>query len=183
MMLIVCSCAVLHAGQKIIFQGMTATYSGDGTMTLANPFADYMYTLLISGTTNSSGNIGTLTIKPKMANVRNDVFIDTIKSALPLNVNITFPPGKTKTCYLRNLYINGPSKTIKVIGGDLGASDAEDGRVIVSGELGTLQVGGKKFNVPGTTLTEWWGGNIWSDITVYGPSKKIYTSGGDLYYD
>ncbi len=183
LLLMGCSCAALYAGQKLIFQGMTATYSGDGTMTLANPFANYMYTLVISGSTNSSGNIGTLTIKPKNATVRNDVFIDTIYSALPLNVNITFPPGKTETCYLRNLYINGPSKTIKILGGDLGASDAEDGRVIVSGELGTLQVGGKKFNVPDTTLTEWWGGNIWSDITVYGPVKKIYTSGGDLYYD
>jgi len=183
LLLIVCSCAVLHAGQKLTFQGMTATYSGEGTMALANPFANYMYTLVISGPTNTSGKIGSLKIKPDTANVRNDVFIDTISSALPLSVTITFPPGKTKTCYLRNLYINGPSKTIKISGGDLGASDAEDGRVIISGELGTLQVSGKKFNVPSTTSTEWWGGNIWSDITVYGPVKKMYTSGGDLYYD
>ncbi len=183
LLLLVCSATALFAGQSLIFQGMTATYSGDGTMTLANPFANFMYTLVISGSSNSSGNIGTLNIKPKLANVRNDVFIDTIYSTLPLNVNITFPPGKTETCYLRNLYINGPSKSIKITGGDLGATDAEDGRVIVSGELGTLQVGGKKFNVPDTTLTEWWGGNIWSDITVYGPVKKIYSSGGDLYFD
>jgi hypothetical protein len=178
-----CSCAAFCAGQQLIFQGMTATYSGNGTMSLGTPFADFMYTLVISGSTNASGGTGTLTIKPKNANVRNDVFIDTIYSALPLNVNITFPPGKTKTCYLRNLYVNGPCNTLKIIGGDLGACDAEDGRVIVSGNLGTVQVGGKKFNVPDTTLTEWWGGNIWADITAYGTVNKIYTSGGDMYYD
>jgi hypothetical protein len=182
-LLVVAAATGMDAADSLTFQGMIATYSGEGTLRLGTPVADYLYTLVISGPTNATGRTGTLRIKPKNASIRNAVFIDTIYSALPVNIDVKFPPGLAQASYVRNIYINGPSDSIKITGGDLGAPEAEDGRVLINGELGTLKVSGRTYNVPNTTLTEWWGGNVWADIYVYGPLKKLQIKGGDLHYD
>jgi hypothetical protein len=171
------------AQQTLNFQGMTATYSGNGYMRLGPMPADYVYSLIITEGSELSEKPETLRIRPRTANARNEVYIDSIYSEVPLNIIATLPPGVTIPNYIRNIYIDGNSALINIVGGTLGAGDAQDGRVIIEGALGTLKVSGKKFNVPNTTTTEWWGGDIWADVYVADNVKRIYTLGGNLHYD
>ena len=170
------------SGGGITFQGMVASYSGTGRLTVERTDASYVYTLKIVGV--QYGSPGNLTIRAVNSSIPNDVWIDSIQCDGDLGtLHATFPPGKTCACYVRSITVAGSVGTIQIDGGDLGASDARDGKVQISGSLGTLSLNGKSHKVPDTTLVEWWGGNCWADISVGGSVTKITTKGGNFYYD
>jgi len=170
---------VIGNSQTIKLDVLSVTYTGEGLLTYSAT-TDYKYDFKITGVVSSSVN--RLTIKP-VNKSRNSVFINSISSDGPLDsINVTFPPGKDMASCVRNITVNGYTKKIKILGGDLGAGDGKDGKVIIKGFLKSLMVKGKKYNVPNTKLTEWWGGNIWSDIVVYKYAKKIIAKGGNVCY-
>ena len=163
------------------FGGMRATYNGTGVMTVNPTLADNVWGITITGVSFDEKR-GTLSIKPTSKN-KNAVFIDSIYCDGNINsINITFPPGKNQTGCIRNIFVDGYLKILKVTGGDLGAPDGYDGEVYVNGYVNMINVKGKKYNVPGTTLTEFWGGNIWAEITVIDTLQKIMIKGGNLHY-
>ena len=165
--------------QTIKLDVLNITYTGDGILTYSAT-TDYKYDFQITGVISSSVN--RLTIKP-VNKSRNSVFINSISADGPIDsINVTFPPGKDKNSCVRNISVEGYVKNIKIIGGDLGASDGKDGKVVIDGYLKSLMVKGKKYNVPKTKKSEWWGGNIWADITVNGYAKKIMAKGGNICY-
>jgi hypothetical protein len=163
------------------FGGMRATYNGTGNMTVTPTLADNVWGITISGVSEFEKR-GTLTIRPT-SNNKNAVFIDTIYCDGNINsINITFPPGNKRAGCVRNIYVNGYCKVLKITGGDLGDPDGYDGEVYVNGYVNVINVKGKKYNVPNTTLTEFWGGNIWAEVTVVETLGKIMVKGGNMHY-
>ena len=178
-LLIFCTMAFCKT-QKIKLDVLNVTYTGEGLLAYSAT-TDYKYDFQITGVISSSVN--KLTIKP-VNKSRNSVFINSIYADGPIDsINVTLPPGKDKASCVRNISVDGYVKSIKIIGGDLGASDGKDGILEVDGYLKSLMVKGKKYNVPYTKKTEWWGGNIWSSvIDINGYVKKIMTKGGNICY-
>ena len=163
------------------FGGMRATYNGSGVLTVSPSLANNIWKISISGV-DPLDMRGRLSIKPTSKN-KNTVFIDSISCDGSLSsISITFPPGKQLAGCLRNLSVKGFVKTLKITGGDLGAPDGYDGIVSIKGYVNLIMVKGKKYNVPNTTMTEFWGGNIWADLEITDMLKKIMLKGGNLYY-
>ena len=184
-LLVFCFCQIIEAGKitkKI--DVLVVTYSGEGDLTYSAT-TDYKYDFKITGMGSTSSVTKTknkLTIKP-INKSRNSVYINSITADGPLNsINITLPPGKVKASCVRNISVNGYVNSIKITGGNLGDSEAKDGYFEINGYLNSLMVQGKKYNVPKTKTTEWWGGNIWSTIFVDGNVKKIMVKGGNISY-
>ena len=170
---------VIGSSQTIKVDVLSVTYTGEGFLSYSAT-TDYKYDIQITGVISSSVN--RLTIKP-VNKSQNSVYINSISADGPIDsINVTFPPGKADASCVRNILVNGYVKNIKITGGDLGASDGKDGRVVIEGYLKSLMVKGKKYNVPNSKFTEWWGGNIWADITVNGYAKKIMVKGGNIGY-
>jgi len=171
---------LIGSSQTIKLDVLNITYTGDGLLTYSAT-TDYKYDFHITGVISSSVN--RLTIKP-VNKSRNSVYINSITSDGPIDsINVTFPPGKDRASCVRNISVNGYAKNIKITGGDLGGSDGKDGKVVIYGYLKSLMVRGKKYNVPNSKKSEWWGGNIWADVTVNGYVKKIIAKGGNISYD
>ncbi|MCX7847062.1 MAG: hypothetical protein N2595_03390 [bacterium] len=178
---VLCMATVGQGKNRLEFQGMTATYSGEGRVLLGRMAGDFMYTLIITGSTNAEAKAGTLTIAPREKGARNRVFIDTIYSMTELSgIRVTMPPGREHACYVRNIYVRGDVGRIDIVGGDLGASDMRDGQVVIAGALGEVRVQGRSYVLGGSN--EWWGGNIWADIYANGNMKGITVYGGSVYY-
>ncbi len=172
---------LVQSATRLEFQGVRANYTGEGQLLLGELVGDYMYTLLITGNTSTMAKTGGLTITPREKNTKNRVFINTIYSTVPLTtIKITMPPGREIACYVRNIYVMGSLGKLDITGGDLGSSDMYEGQVVVQGTLGDVRVRGKNFKIAGSN--EWWGGNIWADIYGDGPTKRIETYGGHMYY-
>jgi len=172
---------VVEGGNQLEFQGVRANYSGEGQMVLGQLVGDYMYTLMIMGSTNAGAKAGGLTITPREKNTRNRVYINMIYSMAPLKtIKVTMPPGREHACYVRSIYVKGDVGRIDITGGDLGSSDMCEGQVVVEGTLGDVRVRGRNFKIGGSN--EWWGGNVWADIWAKGPVKRIETFGGNMYY-
>ena len=189
---VVCSAVALVAaaavfGNTLNFEGITASYNGKGTMTLGERIADYTYTLNISNAATETAT-GSLTITPRFRDARTQVAIDSINCDGNLTtVRATFAPGRTAPSFIRNIRVKGSLGQLTVEGGDLGAPDGQDGKIVVGGSIGSITINAKKFSyqIPGSpaTFTEWWGGNLWADIWVGSNIQKIVSKGGDLYYD
>jgi hypothetical protein len=184
---VVClTCAVHGAKTSVTFENMKVTYRGNGIVS-REPIADNVWAIRITGisdaTTSARKVRNTLTIKP-LNKSRNSVYIDTISADGPLrSITIKLPPGLTIASCVRNIDVDGFVKTVRIIGGDLGSSDGHEGKCTIKGYVKTLLVQGRKYNVPSTDLVEYWGGNIWCDLSIDGGATKIIAKGGDIHYD
>ena len=90
----------------------------------------------------------TLTIKATSQSA-NSIFVDKIIADGALKkIKVTFPPGKDglASC-VRNISVNGYVNNITIINGDLGAPDAHDGQVNISGPIKQILVKGKKNKI------------------------------------
>lgn len=181
-------CTVVLYGDKTeyTFENVRATYDGEGTM-VGSRVADYVYRIDITG--NNSSTVfpdevsHTLTIKP-INNKEGEVIIDTIYCDGPLKkMKIALPPGRHRASCVRNIYVDGFVKKLQVQGADIGDSFAHDGRVHITGFVDTFMVKGQKFRPSNSDEIQWWGGNIWADITVNDYISKLMLKGGNLHYD
>ncbi|NLF40269.1 hypothetical protein GX586_12545, partial [bacterium] len=163
------------------FENMRAKYRGDGIMTV-KPVADNTWQITITGMGTTTDR-NSLVIAPVNKN-RNTVAINAIIGDGSFGtISVRFPPGQECAGYVRNISVNGSVKTLTISGGDLGASDGLDGVVSIGGYVKTLTVKGRKYNVPYTKLTEYWGGNVWADLMVRHHLRKCVVKGGNLFYD
>ncbi len=167
---------------------LKVTYTGNGALIVGPSDAgDYTYDIEVTGLssyTNTKDIIeDTLTIKATSQSA-NSIFVDKIIADGALNkIKVSFPPGKDglASC-VRNISVNGYVNNIIIINGDLGAPDAHDGQVNISGPVKQILVKGKKHKIKNTKDAEWWGGNIWADINVQYGVSKIIAKGGNIYY-
>ncbi len=189
----ICLVALLagFAGAKSItndYAGMKVIYSGvRGEMNIYNSLADNRWTIELTDLPDPSIVTGEsrseLLIKKKF-NDPNTVMIESITADGPMkSIIVKFPPGNRKSCFVRNIFVKGFVNDIKIIGGDLGDFEGPDGVVNIKGDVGTLKVEGKKYNVKNSKETQLWGGNIWADIVVTGGVKKLQAKGGNIHYD
>jgi len=167
---------------------LKVVYTGNGTMTAgASDAGDYTYKIEIMGLssiTNTQTKVQDSLVITPTSQSANSIFINEIVADGALNkIKVTFPPGKDglASC-VRNIKVNGYVNNITIIGGDLGAPDAHDGQVKITGSVKQILVKGKKHKIKNTKNTEFWGGNIWADISVTGAVSKIIAKGGNIFY-
>jgi hypothetical protein len=165
---------------------MKVSYSGNGIVS-REPIADNVWEINITGISDATSTArkvrNTLTIRP-LNKSRNSVFINKISADGPLrSITVKLPPGIDLASCVRDIEVNGFVKNLRIIGGDLGASDGHDGRVVIHGYAQNVLVQGRKYKVPNSDLVEWWGGNIWSDLLIDGGARKIIARGGNIHYD
>jgi len=177
---IACAVINLYAAKTVRYiDALKVTYNGLGNMTAgASDSGNYTYKIEITGlssVTNTKNKItDSLVIKPTSKSA-NSIFIDKIFADGALNkIKVTFPPGKDglASC-VRNIEVDGYVNNITIVGGDLGAPDAHDGEVKIAGSVKQILVKGKKHKIKNTKNAEWWGGNIWADISANEGVAKI----------
>jgi hypothetical protein len=169
------------AGMKIIYSGVR------GKMTISTSLANNRWKIALTDLPDPSivtGNSQSeLLIKKKFSDP-NTVIIESITADGPMqSIKVNFPPGNKRSCFVRNIFVNGFVNNIKITGGDLGDFAGPDGIVYIKGDVGTLEVKGKKYNVKHSKESQLWGGNIWADIIVTGGVKKLQAKGGNIHYD
>jgi len=186
---IACAVINLYAAKTVRYiDALKVTYNGLGNMTAgASDSGNYTYKIEITGlssVTNTKNKItDSLVIKPTSKSA-NSIFIDKIFADGALNkIKVTFPPGKDglASC-VRNIEVDGYVNNITIVGGDLGAPDAHDGEVKIAGSVKQILVKGKKHKIKNTKNAEWWGGNIWADISANEGVAKIIAKGGNIFY-
>ncbi len=170
-----------YAGMKVIYSGVR------GQMKIYNSLANNRWNIELTDLPDPSIVTGEsesrLLIKKKF-NDPNTVMIESITADGPMNsITVKFPPGNRKACFVRNIFVDGFVNNIKITGGDLGDFEGPDGIVYIKGDVNTLKVDGKKYNVKNSKESQLWGGNIWADIIVTGGVKKLQVKGGNIHYD
>ena len=170
-----------YAGMKVIFT------TPRGEMKIYNSLANNRWTIELTDLPPASFLTGEsqvqLLIKKKF-NDPNTVMIESITADSAVDsIIVKFPPGNNRASFVRNIYVNGLLRKLSISGGDLGDFAGPDGIVYVKGDISTLKVEGKKYNVKNSKETQFWGGNIWADIIVTGGVKKLQTKGGNIHYD
>ncbi|RLD11683.1 MAG: hypothetical protein DRI44_03100, partial [Chlamydiae bacterium] len=169
------------AGMKIIYSGVR------GEMTISTSVANNRWKIALTDLPDPSivtGNSQSQLLIKKKFNDPNTVMIESITADGPMqSIKINFPPGNKRSCFVRNIFVNGFVNNIKIKGGDLGDFAGPDGIVYIKGDVGTLEVKGKKYNVKHSKTTEFWGGNIWADVIVTGGVKRLTAKGGNIHYD
>jgi len=165
--------------------GMVVTYTGwKGNMTVTPSVANNTWNITLTDVPKFFGDNSdvTLTIRAKNKKIKDNVFIDTIRSDGALNLlKAQFSAGNKFAGCIRNIFVDGKIESLIIDGGDLGAPDGQDGHVRVNGYINNLSVKGRKFNVPKTDRTEFWGGNIWADLIVTGGIESVMLKGGSLH--
>ena len=183
-LLIICVCAgICHATKFAVTIGAAkAVYNGDGYM-FAKRAHNNTWDIQISGLAGSTSSAATLKISPT-EKYPSDVFINSITADGSLNsIKVELPPGTQFANYVRNIFVDGNVKNITFTGADLGASDGQDGLVVINGSLNSINIKGKKIKPFKGANFQFWGGNIWADIVVSNGINKILTKGGNIYYD
>ena len=169
------------AGMKIIYSGVR------GEMNISTSLANNRWKIALTDLPDPSivtGNSQSQLLIKKKFNDPNTVIIESITADGPMqSIKVNFPPGNRRSCFVRNIFVNGFVNNIKISGGDLGDFAGPDGIVYIKGDVKTLEVKGKKYNVKNSKETQLWGGNIWADIIVTGGVKKLQIKGGNIHYD
>jgi len=183
-LLIVFLCSlVCHATKFEVSLGSAkAVYNGDGYM-FAKLSHNNTWDIQIKGIADSTNSSHTFKISPT-EKYQSDVFINSITADGSLKyIKVELPPGTQFANYVRNIFVDGDVKNITFTCADLGASDGQDGLVVINGSVNSINIKGKKYRPFKGADFQWWGGNIWADIAVSNGVNKILTKGGNVYYD
>ena len=170
--------------QTIQFGNMKATYRGNGTLSAVPVMGTDIWDIRVTdaGVWYLDGQL-TISPQQKFAKTPCDVKIrEVFVDGVIKNLKISFPPGLTHAGFVQNIVINGNTRYLTIVGGDLGSPLGAGGALRVSGRLTNLNISGKVFQNTLSNKTEYWGGNVWADLLVDDQLQYTSIKGGNLYF-